>query len=62
MSIVNTPEEDFSNVDRKYDMIKVRTSSVKSPSTLFSCSIHNIDNRVNCAKKNSHVEVIHSRD
>ena len=30
MSIVDTPERDLSNVDSKSDMIKVRTSSVKS--------------------------------
>ena len=29
MSIVDTPEKDLFSVDRKYDMIKVRTSSVK---------------------------------
>ena len=35
ISIVDTPENYLSNVDRKSDMIKVRTSSVKSSSTLF---------------------------
>ena len=36
MSIVRTPEKYLSNVDGKYDMIKVRTSSVNPSSTLFS--------------------------
>ena len=36
MSIVDTPEKDLSNVDQKYYTRKVRTSSVKSSSTLFS--------------------------
>ena len=39
MPIVENPEKDLYNDDRKYDMRKVRTSSVKSSSTLFSCSI-----------------------
>ena len=30
MSIFDTPEKDLSNVNGKYDMIKLRTSSVKS--------------------------------
>ena len=62
MSTVDTPENDLSNVDDKYDMRKVRTSSVNSSSTLFSCSIRAIYNRVHCDKKMSHVEVIHSKD
>ena len=49
MSIVNTPEEDFSNVDRKYDMIKICTSSSKLSTTFFS--IRAMYNRVNCAQK-----------
>ena len=39
MSIVDTPEKDVSKVDRKLDKRKIRTSSIKSSSTLFSCSI-----------------------
>ena len=31
------PEKDLSSVDQKSEMRKVRTSSVKSPSALFSC-------------------------
>ena len=63
MSIVDIPEKDLSNVDRKSDTRKVRTSSVKSSSTLFSCSIHAMYNRVHCdQKQTSHVEVIYSWD
>ena len=51
ISTDDTPEKDLSNVNGKFDMKKVRTSSVKSSSTLFSCSICAIDNRVNCAQK-----------
>ena len=47
MSIVDTPEKYLSKVDRKADMKKVRTSSVKSSSTLSSCSIRAMYNRVN---------------
>ena len=50
MSIVDTPEKDFSNVDKKYDMIKVRTYSVNSSSLLFSFSICAMFNRVSRAK------------
>ena len=39
MSIVDTPEKDVSKFDRIPDKRKVRTSSIKSSSTLFSCSI-----------------------
>ena len=39
MSIVDTPEKDVWNVDREFDKIKVHPSSIKSLSTLFSCSI-----------------------
>ena len=51
MSIVDTTEKGLSNVDRKFDMRKVRTYSVKSSSTLFSCSIPAIYNRINIAQK-----------
>ena len=54
MSIFETPEKDLSNVDSKSDMRKLRTSSVKLSSTLFSCSILAIYNRINPAKKTSH--------
>ena len=50
MSIVNNPENDVSNVDRKLDKRKIRTSSIKSSSTLFSCSICAMYNRVHCAQ------------
>ena len=45
MIFVDTPENYLSNVDHKLDMRKVRTSSVKSLSTLFSCSIHVMYNK-----------------
>ena len=51
MSTVDTPENNLSYVDHKYDIRKVRTSSVKTPSTLFSCSIRSMYNRVNCDQK-----------
>ena len=60
MSVVDTPEKDLSNVDGKSYMRKVITSSVNLSSTLFSCSIHSMYNRVNRDKKMSHVEVIYS--
>ena len=37
MSIFDTPEQDLSNFDWKYDKKMLRTYSVKSSSTLFSC-------------------------
>ena len=37
MSIVDTPEKNVSNIDRKLDKRKLLTSSIKSLSTLFSC-------------------------
>ena len=49
MSIFDTPEKYLSNVDCKSDMIKVRTSSVKSSSTNISCSICAMYNIVHCA-------------
>ena len=39
IGIVETPEKGVSNVDRKLDKRKLRTSLIKSSSTLFSCSI-----------------------
>ena len=52
MSIVDTPEKDSAKFHWKSDMRKVRTSSVNSTSTLFSCSICAMYNRVNCDKNN----------
>ena len=37
MSIVDTPEKDISNVDRKLDKRKIGTISIKSSLILFSC-------------------------
>ena len=51
MSIVDTPKDNLSNVEGKYDMSKVRTSSENSSSPLFLCSICAMYNRVNHAKK-----------
>ena len=54
MSIVDTPENDVSNVDRRLDKKKKRTSSIKSSSTLFPCSIRAMYNRFHCAQ-NKHL-------
>ena len=35
MSIIDTPDKSLFNVEGKYDMRKVCTSSVNSPETLF---------------------------
>ena len=51
MNIFDTLEKYLSSVDRKYDVIKIRTSSVKSSSTLFSCLIRGMYNVVNRAQK-----------
>ena len=51
MSIFDTHEKDLSNVDQKLDTMKVLTSSVRSPSTLFSFSMIAMYNILNCAKK-----------
>ena len=55
MSMVDTPENNLSHVDQKYDMRKVRTSSVKSSSKLsfiqyIQCIIElfAIKNNVSC--------------
>ena len=50
MSIVDTPEKDISKVDRKIDKIKIRTYSINPSSTLFSCSIRAMYNRVHCTQ------------
>ena len=52
ISIVDTPEKDVSKVDRKLDKRKIRTSSIKSSSTLFHCSIRAMYNKFHCAFKN----------
>ena len=39
MGIVDTPEKNVANIDRKLDKRKVGTSSIKSSSTFFSFSI-----------------------
>ena len=44
ISIVDTPEKDVSNVYRKLDKRKIRTSLIKSSSTFFSCSIREVYN------------------
>ena len=49
-SIVDTPEKDLPNVDRKSDMRKVRTSSIKSCSKHFL--IRAMWNRVNRGQNN----------
>ena len=50
MIIVDTPENDVSNVDRKVDKRKIHISLINSPSTLFSCSIHAMYNRAHRAQ------------
>ena len=54
MSIVDTHEKYVSNVDSKLNNRKVCTSSIKSSSTLFTCSIHAMYNRVHRAQ-NKHL-------
>ena len=51
ISIVGNPEKYLSNVVGKADTSKVRTSSVKSYSTLFSWSACEMYNRVHHDKK-----------
>ena len=65
MSIVDTPEKYLTNVDSKSDIRKVRTHSVNSSSTLFSCSISAIYNRVHssqnkCLMLNSYIPGINT--
>ena len=50
MSIFDTPEKDVSNIDRKLDKRKIRTSLIKSSSTFFSCTIRAMYNRVHRAQ------------
>ena len=54
MSIFDTPEKDVSNVDSKLDKRKLLTSSIKSSTKLFSCSIRAMYNRVHRAQ-NKHL-------
>ena len=42
----------LSNLIGKLDERKVRISSTKSSSTLFSCSLHAMYNRLHCAQNN----------
>ena len=44
--IVETPEKDVSNIDRKLDKRKIRTLLIKSSLTLFSCAIRAMYNIV----------------
>ena len=48
MSIVDIPEKNVSKIDRKLEKRKLRTSSIKSLSTLFPCLIREMYNRVHC--------------
>ena len=50
MSIVDTPEKDVSNVDRKTYKRKICTSLINSSSTLFSFPIRAMFNRVHRAQ------------
>ena len=50
MIIVDIPKKYVSNFDRKLDHRKVRTSPIKSSSTLFSCSIRAMYNGVHRAQ------------
>ena len=50
MSIVYTPEKDVSNFDMKLYKSIVCNTSINSSSTLFSCSIRAIYNRVHRAQ------------
>ena len=50
MSIVNTPEKDVSNDNRKVYKRKIRTSLINSSSELFYCSICAMYNRVHRAQ------------
>ena len=50
MSIVDTPEKDLSNVDRKLNKRILIASSIKSLSTLLPCSIRAMYNRVHSAQ------------
>ena len=65
MSIVDTPEKYVSNVDRKVDKRKMRTSLINSSWTLFYCSIRVMYNRVHrsqnkCLMLNSFIPAINT--
>ena len=47
ITIVDTHENYLSNIEGKYDMTQVRTSSVKPSSTLFLCSVRAMYNIIN---------------
>ena len=51
MGTSDTPKKDASNVDRNQDNRKVRTTSIHSSSTLFSCSILAMYNKSHPEKK-----------
>ena len=51
MSIVDTPENGVSNVDRKADKRKIRTSLINPTSKLFSCLIRAMYNIIHRAQK-----------
>ena len=51
MIIFDNPEKYLSNVEKKSDMKKVCKSSIKSSSTLFSCSINEKYNIVDHVQK-----------
>ena len=51
MHIVDTPKKDVSNFDKKLDKRKLRKSSIKSSSTLFSCLVCAMHNISHCSKK-----------
>ena len=50
MSRFDTPEKDVSSFDRKVYKMKLHTYSINSSSALFSCSIHEIYNKVHRAQ------------
>ena len=50
MGIVDTAEKDVSNVHRKTDKRKICTLLLNSSSTIISCTIREMYNRVHCAQ------------
>ena len=52
MSIFDTPKKGVSNVERRVDKRKIRTSCINSSSTLFSCYIRAMYYRVHHAQIN----------
>ena len=51
MRISETPDNYLSNVEGKSDTRKVHTSLIKPSSTLFSCLVRSMYNRVNCSQR-----------